>query len=51
MTEIVTRMVGTNEYETFIHEGGDKLQETIIFLHGSGPGSVPIQIGKIYCRE
>lgn len=38
MTEIVTRMVGTNEYETFIHEGGDKLQETIIFLHGSGPG-------------
>jgi len=36
---ITTRRVRTGNYETFIHEGGTKNAETIIFLHGSGPGA------------
>jgi 2-hydroxymuconate-semialdehyde hydrolase len=32
------RKIQTGDYQTFILEGGDKSKETIIFLHGSGPG-------------
>ena len=39
MAEVVTRKIQTGNYQTFINEGGDKKSsETIIFLHGSGPG-------------
>ena len=38
MAEILSRKVQTGSYQTFIHEGGDQSSETIIFLHGSGPG-------------
>lgn len=39
MTRILTRKVQTGNYQTYIHEGGDSsASETIIFLHGSGPG-------------
>lgn len=36
---ITTRKVKTGSYETFIHEGGVGNSETILFLHGSGPGA------------
>ncbi|WP_342430710.1 alpha/beta hydrolase [Neobacillus sp. FSL H8-0543] len=39
MTKILTKKVQTGDYQTFIYEGGDKSHETIIFLHGSGPGA------------
>lgn len=35
---IETRKIKTGEYNTFILEGGDPKNESIIFLHGSGPG-------------
>lgn len=38
MTVINERKIQTGDYQTFILEGGDKSKETIIFLHGSGPG-------------
>jgi 2-hydroxymuconate-semialdehyde hydrolase len=38
MTGIITRKVQTGNYQTFIREGGERSSETIIFLHGSGPG-------------
>jgi len=38
MTVVETKKVQTGNYQTFIHEGGDNSSETIIFLHGSGPG-------------
>ncbi|WP_461610837.1 alpha/beta fold hydrolase [Cytobacillus kochii] len=38
MARMVTRKIQTGDYETFIYEGGEKPAETIIFLHGSGPG-------------
>lgn len=38
MADIITRKIQTGNYQTFINEGGDKASETIIFLHGSGPG-------------
>ena len=38
MTSIITRKVQTGNYQTFIREGGERSSETIIFLHGSGPG-------------
>ncbi|MEH7484540.1 alpha/beta hydrolase [Neobacillus drentensis] len=38
MTAVETKKVQTGNYQTFIHEGGDNSSETIIFLHGSGPG-------------
>jgi 2-hydroxymuconate-semialdehyde hydrolase len=38
MTAVDTKKVQTGNYQTFIHEGGDNSSETIIFLHGSGPG-------------
>ena len=36
---ITKRKVHTGAYETFIHEGGAGNSETILFLHGSGPGA------------
>ena len=38
MTAVETKKVQTGNYQTFIHEGGDNSSETIVFLHGSGPG-------------
>jgi 2-hydroxymuconate-semialdehyde hydrolase len=38
MTAVETKKVQTGNYQTFIHEGGVNSSETIIFLHGSGPG-------------
>ncbi|MFK9095003.1 alpha/beta fold hydrolase [Bacillus salipaludis] len=38
MAEILSRKIQTGNYQTFIHEGGEPSSETIIFLHGSGPG-------------
>ncbi|WP_226037538.1 alpha/beta fold hydrolase [Aquibacillus saliphilus] len=38
MTDIETKMIQTGDYKTHVIEGGDKSSETIIFLHGSGPG-------------
>src|SRR5690242_7222672 len=39
MTFVNTRKIQTGNYQTYIHEGGEKPAETIIFLHGSGPGA------------
>jgi len=39
MTFVNTRKIQTGNYQTYIHEGGEKASETIIFLHGSGPGA------------
>lgn len=38
MATVSTRKIQTGNYQTFLNEGGDKSSETIIFLHGSGPG-------------
>lgn len=40
MAKVIKRKIQTGSYQTFINEGGDnKSSETIIFLHGSGPGA------------
>ena len=39
MAFVDTRKIQTGNYQTYIHEGGEKASETIIFLHGSGPGA------------
>ena len=31
--------VKTGEFETYFHEGGKEHEETVIFIHGSGPGA------------
>ncbi len=36
---IVQRKVKTGDYETYFHEGGTENKETVIFIHGSGPGA------------
>jgi 2-hydroxymuconate-semialdehyde hydrolase len=38
VSDVKTRKIQTGNYQTFINEGGVKSSETIIFLHGSGPG-------------
>ena len=38
MTNIIKKKIKTGNYETTALVGGDKSKETIIFLHGSGPG-------------
>jgi 2-hydroxymuconate-semialdehyde hydrolase len=38
MTAVLSRKIQTGDYQSFIHEGGETSSETIIFLHGSGPG-------------
>ncbi len=38
-TELIqTRMIQTGDYKTHIMEGGNTSSDSIIFLHGSGPG-------------
>ena len=37
-SRIETKRIETEGYNTFVMEGGDTTSETIIFLHGSGPG-------------
>ncbi|WP_227937790.1 alpha/beta fold hydrolase [Alkalihalobacillus deserti] len=39
MSDILAKKVETGSYQTFFYEGGEKSAETIIFLHGSGPGA------------
>ena len=39
MTEIITRRLQTEGYSTFLVESGNNQNETIIFLHGGGPGA------------
>src|SRR4051794_27957313 len=39
MAFVDTRKIQTGNYQTYIHEGGENAAETIIFLHGSGPGA------------
>ena len=34
--------VKTGNYTSFVHEAGSKTNETILFLHGSGPGVTSI---------
>ena len=36
---IIQRKIQTGDYETYIHEGGVNHPETIILIHGSGPGA------------
>jgi 2-hydroxymuconate-semialdehyde hydrolase len=36
---VISRRVKTGSYESYMHEGGKGNSETIIFLHGSGPGA------------
>lgn len=38
ISTISAKKVQTGNYQSFILEGGEKTSETIIFLHGSGPG-------------
>ena len=38
MTTITEKYVKTGEWQTFFHQSGQENEETIIFLHGSGPG-------------
>ncbi|MCM3725894.1 alpha/beta fold hydrolase [Neobacillus cucumis] len=39
MTFVETKKIQTGNYLTYIHEGGENASQTIIFLHGSGPGA------------
>lgn len=39
MAELITKQVKTNNYSSFVIESGNKNNETIILLHGGGPGS------------
>jgi len=39
MSNYVTKIVKTGNFETYFCEGGESNPETIIFLHGSGPGA------------
>lgn len=36
---IIQRKIQTGDFETYIHEGGVEHPETIILIHGSGPGA------------
>src|SRR5690242_2081001 len=38
ISTISAKKTQTGNYQTFFLEGGEKTSETIIFLHGSGPG-------------
>ena len=38
MAEITQQLINTGKYETFINRAGEGNSETILFLHGSGPG-------------
>ncbi|MBD8003734.1 alpha/beta fold hydrolase [Bacillus norwichensis] len=39
MSIISTKKVQTGDYETVFYEGGEQNRETVIFLHGGGPGA------------
>ncbi|MDQ0257107.1 2-hydroxymuconate-semialdehyde hydrolase [Evansella vedderi] len=39
MGNISTSKVQTGDYQTFFYEAGEKTAQTVIFLHGSGPGA------------
>ena len=43
-----TKKINTGKYNTFFCEGGEANSETIIFLHGSGPGANLRQTGEIF---
>ena len=38
MAEVTQQLINTGKYETFINRAGEGNSETILFLHGSGPG-------------
>ena len=38
MAEITQQLIKTGKYETFLNRAGEGNSETILFLHGSGPG-------------
>src|SRR3954464_13771570 len=38
MAEITQQLIKTGKYETFLNRSGEGNSETILFLHGSGPG-------------
>lgn len=38
MAEITQQLINTGKYETFLNRAGKGNSETILFLHGSGPG-------------
>lgn len=46
MAEITTRTIQTNGYTTNMIESGDSSKETILFLHGGGPGVTAISNWK-----
>lgn len=39
MREVTSTVVRTGDYETYLNRAGEDQPETILFLHGSGPGS------------
>ncbi len=39
MREVTNTVVSTGDYETYLNRVGEGQAETILFLHGSGPGS------------
>lgn len=46
MTQISTKRIQTGDYETVFHEGGEQNKETVIFLHGGGPGATAMSNWK-----
>ncbi|WP_042348738.1 alpha/beta fold hydrolase [Bacillus massiliigorillae] len=46
MSMISTRKIRTGSYETVLHEGGEQNKETVIFLHGGGPGATAMSNWK-----
>ncbi|MFJ7729216.1 alpha/beta fold hydrolase [Neobacillus sp. NPDC097160] len=38
MSNITQKLIKTNNYETYLNRSGEGNSETILFLHGSGPG-------------
>lgn len=46
MSNIVKKEMLTNGYETVFYEGGDSSKETILLLHGGGPGATAMSNWK-----
>lgn len=46
MTTILTKKIQTGDYETFLCEGSGNHRETVIFLHGGGPGATALSNWK-----
>ena len=38
MSTITQKLIQTKSYETYLNRSGEGNEETILFLHGSGPG-------------